>query len=273
MTRAGFERSSPNAHLLIGEMPAPAQLTGRWWEGTGLSFGVHIVAFGVALYVATHARQVVETASHLATPLPAFVFDRVGSGDARGTPTPEPPRPAQLPRAHAADITPVVRPSDTPQLPDIQTSTLDAQHMLPGALTAPNSWTSPGTGNGQGVVAGRGSGDGGGPGTRVGEGFADALVAGANGVTSPELVREVRPNYTGDAMRAKVQGKVELEVVVRPDGTVDPDRIRITRSLDPTFGLDRQAILAVSQWRFKPGTFRGQPAAVRVLVELTFTLR
>lgn len=32
-------------------------------------------------------------------------------------------------------------------------------------------------------------------------------------------------------------------------------------------------IIAVRQWRFRPGTFKGQPVAVRVNVELTFTLR
>jgi outer membrane biosynthesis protein TonB len=31
--------------------------------------------------------------------------------------------------------------------------------------------------------------------------------------------------------------------------------------------------MAVKQWRFRPGTFKGQAVAVRVNVELTFTLR
>ena len=87
------------------------------------------------------------------------------------------------------------------------------------------------------------------------------------------LVKEVKPNYTGDAMRAKLQGVVEMECIVLPDGTVDPKSIKITRSLDSTFGLDQQAIVAVKQWRFRPGTFKGQPVPVIVNVELTFTLR
>ena len=37
MTRTDFQYASPNAHLLIGEMPAPRQMDGRWWEGTGVS--------------------------------------------------------------------------------------------------------------------------------------------------------------------------------------------------------------------------------------------
>jgi TonB family protein len=274
MTRAGFERSSPNAHLLIGEMPAPAQLAGRWWEGTGLSFAVHILAFGVALYVATHVRQVVETAGHLAAPIPAYVFDRGSTGGGIGSDDSDKPlRRLELPPVrHSQSITPVVQPADTPPVPEIPASPLTDQRVLPGVLTADNSSASPGPGDGPGAGNHRGNGYGDKPGVRVGDGFGDALIPG-NGVTSPELVREVRPNYTGDAMRAKVQGTVELEVVVRADGTVDPNRIRITRSLDATFGLDRQAVLAVSQWRFRPGTFKGQPVPVRVLVELTFTLR
>ena len=94
-----------------------------------------------------------------------------------------------------------------------------------------------------------------------------------DGATQPVLIKEVKPNYTSQAMSAKLQGRVELDAVVLADGSVDPGSIRITRSLDSTFGLDQQAIIAVKQWRFRPGTFRGQAVAVRVAVELTFTLR
>ena len=87
------------------------------------------------------------------------------------------------------------------------------------------------------------------------------------------MIREVKPLYTVNAMRAKLQGVVGLQAVVLPDGTVDPSRIRITRSLDATFGLDQQAIIAVQQWKFRPGTRRGEAVAMLVDVELTFTLR
>ena len=92
-------------------------------------------------------------------------------------------------------------------------------------------------------------------------------------MTAPVLVHEVRPAYSVNAMRAKLQGIVEMEVVVLPDGSVDPTRIRVSRSLDAIFGLDREAVAAVRQWRFRPGRFQGQPVAVRVNVELTFSLR
>jgi protein TonB len=72
-------------------------------------------------------------------------------------------------------------------------------------------------------------------------------------------------------MRAKVQGVVLLQCVVRPDGSVSD--IQVVRSLDPVFGLDQEAMKAARQWRFVPGTRMGQPVAVQITIELTFTLR
>lgn len=90
-----------------------------------------------------------------------------------------------------------------------------------------------------------------------------------DGVTSPVLVKEVKPQYTQDAMRRKVEGIVEMSAVVLADGTVGD--VTVTRSLDED--LDRQAIRATKQWEFKPGTKDGKPVAVAVNVELTFSLR
>jgi TonB family protein len=70
-------------------------------------------------------------------------------------------------------------------------------------------------------------------------------------------------------MSEKAQGSVEVQAVVDVDGTVN--QARIVRSLHPE--LDEQAILAVKQWRFAPGTMNGQPVPVLVEIELTFTLR
>ncbi len=56
-----------------------------------------------------------------------------------------------------------------------------------------------------------------------------------------------------------------------PDGSVG--RIRITHSLDRKYGLDEEAIKALKRWRFRPGMLNGQPVAVIVNVELSFTLK
>jgi TonB family protein len=92
-----------------------------------------------------------------------------------------------------------------------------------------------------------------------------------NGVSLPVVIKEVRPVYTPEAMAAKLQGTVAMECVVRQDGTVND--ITITRSLDATYGLDDQAVKALEEWRFKPGQKAGEPVAVRVDIEMTFTLK
>ena len=133
-----------------------------------------------------------------------------------------------------------------------------------------------GRGAGPGADGGRGAGVGGGDGDRLGDrdglgsGEGDGLRPG-NGVSWPRLVREVKPNYTPDAMRAQVEGLVELEILVLEDGTVG--RVSIVRSLDSRFGLDQEAINAVRRWRFDPGRRMGKAVATRVGVELSFNLR
>ena len=51
-----------------------------------------------------------------------------------------------------------------------------------------------------------------------------------------------------------------LEAVVLETGDVGD--MQITRSLDAEYGLDREAIAAAKQWKFRPGTKDGKPVAV-----------
>lgn len=97
----------------------------------------------------------------------------------------------------------------------------------------------------------------------------DQVYKTGEGIKSPVLTKEVKPNYTKAAMDRKVQGTVEVDAVVLKDGTVGD--VRVTRSLDDD--LDQEAVKATKQWTFRPGTKDGEPVAVRVNIELTFTLR
>ena len=65
------------------------------------------------------------------------------------------------------------------------------------------------------------------------------------GVTSPVVVAEAKPNYTAEAMRARIAGIVEMQVVVMADGSVGP--VRVVRSLDKELGLDAAAVAAVKR--------------------------
>lgn len=90
------------------------------------------------------------------------------------------------------------------------------------------------------------------------------------GVSLPVPVKQVKPAYTPEALRNRVQGVVLMSAIVLSDGTVG--EVAVLRSLDTQFGLDESAIRATKQWLFLPGTRNGLAVAVRVTVELSFTI-
>lgn len=89
--------------------------------------------------------------------------------------------------------------------------------------------------------------------------------------TMPVVVKTVHAQYTKEAREARIQGIVVLDVVVLKDGSVGD--VTVSKSLDQKYGLDEQAVRAVKQWEFKPGTKDGKPVDVRVAIEMSFTLR
>jgi len=92
------------------------------------------------------------------------------------------------------------------------------------------------------------------------------VKVGYAGVTAPTLTYGRNPEYSEAARRARLNGKVLLSLVVGPDGM--PQDIKVTRPLGS--GLDENAIDAVAQWRFRPGTKDGKPVAVAIDVEVMF---
>jgi TonB family protein len=92
-----------------------------------------------------------------------------------------------------------------------------------------------------------------------------------DGVSLPSVVKQVNPDYTPEAKSQRIEGRVGLDCVVRADGAVSD--IKVTRSLDPVYGLDRKAVEAMGQWQFKPGMKDGKAVAVQIAVEMNFTLK
>jgi TonB family protein len=62
-----------------------------------------------------------------------------------------------------------------------------------------------------------------------------------------------------------------LAAVVLDDGKVGD--VSVSQSLDSVHGLDEEAVKAMKQWEFKPGTKDGKPVAVRIHVQMRFALR
>ena len=89
------------------------------------------------------------------------------------------------------------------------------------------------------------------------------------GFTYAALRNAVKPNYTVDAMKAKITGDVELDFVIGIDGRVV--QWRVVRSLDG--GLDQEAIKALRQFRFAPARFGKRAVPTLGHVVLTFTLK
>jgi uncharacterized protein (TIGR03435 family) len=102
------------------------------------------------------------------------------------------------------------------------------------------------------------------------EGVAAQVYRPGPEITNPRLLEDVKPEYTLEAKEAKIEGQVWLTAVVEADGTVG--EVRVTRSLDQEHGLDEEAIKAAKRWRFSPGTKDGKPVAVKVTIELRFSL-
>lgn len=244
--------------------------------GTGMSIAAHGALAALLLLATVHAPTPDETSSVPVTSLKLDFLYASGPGQVGGRGSGTAAERARTPEnSRSRELAPTFQPlAALPVEVAIPVIAVEGPNVLPGSAidldpAAVARGTGPGTGGGKGAGPGGEDGPGVGPGRRgPGAGFD---VGG--GVTAPQLVREVKPVYTVAAMRAKVQGRVELDVVVRPDGSVDPGRIQVVHSLDTLFGLDGQAIDAVKQWRFRPGTYRNEPVPVRVRVELTFTLR
>jgi TonB family protein len=207
-----------------------------------------------------------------------------GGGGGGGNKSPEPIKKAESPGKEKITV-PAIKPDpelDKSKLEPEPKPDIPAKQMNSGLTFSPGliesedtSSKSQGTGTGGGAGTGTGTGIGEGSGSGIGAGVGGGAGGGVyrpgNGVQLPRVLREVKPQYTADAMRAKVQGTVLLECVVMPDGSVG--NIEVAKSLDRTFGLDQEAIKAARQWRFQPGTRFGEPVAVLVTIELTFTLR
>lgn len=188
---------------------------------------------------------------------------RRSGGDSSPTPAPRAKAPGQdqMPVATTPDRA-IDSTIDSPAQPSpISARPIgDADLPFVGTVTGENTSDSLGPGSGHGTGGGQ-----------VGNSPFDGPRPGWPGVTTPVVITQVKPQYTAEAMRAKVQGLVMVECVVLPDGSVGD--ARIIRSLDPRFGLDQEAIAAAKKWRFRPGLLNGKPVPVVVSIELSFTLR
>jgi len=93
-------------------------------------------------------------------------------------------------------------------------------------------------------------------------------AGGTPATQNPVVIYKKEGEYTEEARRAGVNGNVEMEFVVGVDGL--PSDIRVVRSSSPL--LEKPAVEALSQGRFKPASLNGVPVAKKTKASMTFRL-
>jgi TonB family protein len=161
----------------------------------------------------------------------------------------------------AVDPSTVVKMPENPSLPNLGMS--NSQQV---ALASQGKGSGSGFGSGLGGGIGMGHGLGAGPGS--GGGYGGGVMSVGGGVSAPEVIRSVQPEFTEEARQANFQGNLALQLIVDAQG--NPQNVRVTRHLG--MGLDEKAIAAVRQYKFKPAMFQGHPVAVQIVIDVDFHL-
>ena len=274
----------------------PPHLPAAGWRTRGAQSAVaalaHVLALG-ALVLALQrgspppSHDVAVQPDVVAVTLPRIVFipsgPPGGGGGGGGNRQPGPIRRAEGKGRDAATLRTgriVVRSESAAPIDTLPPVLLDARPLASGTMEQTGlpvggvsfgTSTGPGSGGGVGTGVGTGIGSGTGPGVGPGSGggTGGGVYRPGGAVTSPRILSQTRPSYTVDALSAKIQGSVWLELVVTREGR--PDAIRVVRPLDP--GLDAEAIKAVREWRFAPGRLANVPVDVLVTVVMDFSIR
>ncbi|MGA1982019.1 MAG: TonB family protein [Acidobacteriaceae bacterium] len=208
--------------------------------------------------------------TELTTPPPmAPAKDTMGGGGGqRGA---APVSKGQLPKFTDTQITPPKTPVEA-KIPmpepaiEVQKDLKMANNTMPniGLPNSPLIGSSMGDGRGSGLGGGNGSGLGAG----IGGGFGAGLRKIGGGVSSPELIYKVDPEFSEEARRAKFMGIVLVNLIVDQQGR--PENVHVLRGVG--MGLDEKAVAAVKQYKFRPALEKGKPVPVELNVEVTFQI-
>jgi len=259
-------------HSLI-DLETKQQPPRRRWISLPIAIALHVVgvtAFAFASYwsVGSVPEPSLNVVFLSMAPMPELP---AGGGGGRPKPVPRPERPQTEPVKPSQPVQPTAETvPDHPPTPTANTEVVedlgpvseDATSDGPGDGPGPGG---PGTGPGPG---GPNVGPGGGDGPSIG--VADEQpIRFTVGMTRPEPVHQVQPRYTELARRAGVQGTVIVEAIIDEQGNVD--NVRVLRGLP--MGLDREAVTAVQQWKFRPAMMGSKPVKIYFTLTVNFTIQ
>jgi TonB family protein len=173
--------------------------------------------------------------------------------------------PPQLARIQNPKLT--IDPTMQVQMPDTNAPAhLGAPDSPQIVLASQGAGSGSGFGHGLGGGIGIGHGSGAGPGS--GGGYGGGLMSVGGGVSAPQVIHSVDPEFTSEARQANYEGMVAIQLIVDSQG--NPQDIRVTRHLG--MGLDQKAIEAVRQYHFRPAMYQGHPVSVQMVIEVDFHL-
>ncbi len=93
---------------------------------------------------------------------------------------------------------------------------------------------------------------------------------GTQGLVLPVPLERPKPEFPQAAIVTRIPGRVVLAAVIDREG--DVTEIDVVWVTEPDLGFAEKAIEAVRTWKYRPGELRGHPVAVRLTVEVTFSV-
>ncbi len=256
-----------------------------------ISFIIHTAIISAVLWITlrTHAPVMIAKAVmapvHISlyapppTPKVLPVAPKQGGGGGGGAhqviePTKgRPPIVAKTPVILAPQVLRIDRPKLSAE-PTMQVKIPDNSNMANlGMPTSPqiklaSQGSGSGSGFGQGAGGGLGMGRGVGAGPGSGGGYGGGVMSVGGGVSAPQIIHSVDPQFTDEARQANYQGTVSIQLIIDSEG--NPQNIHVVRHLG--MGLDEKAEEAVRQYRFRPAMYQGHPVAVQMIVNVDFHL-
>jgi periplasmic protein TonB len=252
---------------------------------------IHVVAIAAILYIGIKAHQAIVNPEVTTSPLNITLYapppppkalpvaPKTGGGGGGGAHQVVQPTRGNSPRivAPAPVNTPQVlrfeqpklaaEPAEVVKMPENPTlHNLGMSNSPQIALASQGKGSNSGFGSGLGGGLGMGHGIGAGPGS--GGGYGGGVMSVGGGVSAPEVIRVVQPDFTEEARQANFQGSASIELIVDQQG--NPQNIRIVHPLG--MGLDEKAVEAVRQYKFRPAMYQGHPVAVQIIVDVAFHL-
>jgi TonB family protein len=97
--------------------------------------------------------------------------------------------------------------------------------------------------------------------------FSRPAITGSN-MQQPKLIRRVEPVYPALAKRARVQGRVVMQITVDEEGNVTEAKPLSGHPL-----LNDAAVAAVKQWKYSPAIMNGVPVSLITTATLDFKIK